>query len=1287
MLNWPAGRFVAMANDSIKACAKLTTTGARVITALALASSILIAPGWSPKSLAADFRHAKKIIVPASAIPRRYDYTNGMEAVPSSGSAYSSDGSFQPGYGSPSSAQDSSGASGSSGSSGLVPPPPPSIPTLLPSGYDGNPAPSSGGRSRRGASAGKYQQTFADPTRDTSIDRHILNSELSKATAEDTALTSVLSQANSLIGQGKLADAQDLLEKYNHLYPHSTSIASKLATVSVDRARYYMKQNDPAESAKQARLALSYDAHNTEARTILDQVLKDHGVDSKDAISRVKIGDLLFSQGKFREAKVEYDAALKSSAVSANGLPASAGIEKTLAQAHVGLGNVLLHDNKLKEAKLEYQHALEKDPASAVAFRQRGLINYKLKDLVAANQDFSKALVLDQEDKTASHQLIELWQRQVSANPKDANAHMGLARAYQLSNDLKSAQNEYRTVVSIDPNHPNLPAARESFKLALSRQEAMGAFEAAKTLETHGALSEAYQKAGEAVSLSPSDVKFKFYQAELAERLGHHADAKQHYLEVLRQDPKNALAAQRIKALNDMLLDQNTLRGPIGVAPSISKGKSNGRSNGGFSLASPGSLLPVTSGSPLAPGQVLSTAGETSPGSILGTPRNRGEGPPLPTLPPPGGFKSPSPDGVNNLSGFLVNLRDYLIVQKKQLNDASSAAQGQEDKVLENLGLKSSSSALGDLPSGARSVAPLDLPKGMITSGDVSKLLAGIKGKSGKGESKSSSRRSSGKGSGSIKSASSDDGSPQFSTSKFSSAAVNDEEPPAPTVPPPSLGGGSGSASSFPASPYAAPSSIPSSGPAGFAGSSGDVRPSEEMTQLAPPAVSPAGLSAAPYSVPGLSAGPAGSLPGANQMSPQAISMLSALKQKYLSSNSGSAASSAGSNAAAPGLDQLGAGGINPQALIQKAQALGLSNQDIAGIASQVMKTNPDLVKNGLSNLKQEDVDNAYKLLKNHIALQQQVKGGTARGASADLKKQSGTQSFSQSRKAAANPPRSAPRTVNSSVPPLAPPRSAQAPAATSSAVPPPALPPIVDPVMPSSSPPTGSATPSNFLNSMASTPGLDAASNANALGNLAQSASASLPKSAAAVPGNIQERLDQLEAQNKALLSQLENNQKQLHSLRQSMSGTSAPDQLSANALAPSLRGLDQPLVNSVAANSSALAEAAAPALELAGVNVRPTGVRLNVVMRNLTNKEISVPDSARAIVRMNGLPDQFAKLKLSVKKLAPGAEAKGFISISGHKIDPSADVFVPNLFNTPAGPKDVHLSVPISSLIGQPQ
>src|SRR5262249_30065082 len=156
------------------------------------------------------------------------------------------------------------------------------------------------------------------------------------------------------------------------------------------------------------------------------------------------------NEGKFLEAEAEYRSALDI---------------KPSAEAHVGLGNALAKQGKKEAAKEEFQKAVAVNPESAQAHRELGTLKYKMNDIVGANTDLNRALVLSSNDTQAGKTLIELWQHQVSHNPKYANAHLGLARAYQVSGNLPSAQNEYRQVVRIDPTNPSLPAARQSFKL------------------------------------------------------------------------------------------------------------------------------------------------------------------------------------------------------------------------------------------------------------------------------------------------------------------------------------------------------------------------------------------------------------------------------------------------------------------------------------------------------------------------------------------------------------------------------------------------------------------------------------------------------------------------------------------------------------------------------------------------------------------------------------------------------------------------------------------------------
>ncbi|MGH9549876.1 MAG: tetratricopeptide repeat protein, partial [Terriglobales bacterium] len=273
-----------------------------------------------------------------------------------------------------------------------------------------------------------------------------------------------------------------------------------------------LSANDQVGAAKTAQEALAVDSNNVSAKQILAQ-----------------------SAGK-------------------SGISTGSGAQS--ADSHVAQGDAAMRENKRELAKQEYQRALEINPNSASALRQMGILRLQQSDIVGANTDLSRALVLNPNDKIAAKNLTELWQRQVSRNPKEVTGHLGLARAYQQGGDLKSAQSEYRTVVSMDPQNPNLPAARQSFKLALARQEAQRSIAAAHTLEGQGLIPDAHQKAVEAVGLCPGDVSMRLYQGRLSEKIGRYNEAHDAYMNVLREDPTNEEAAKALAGLPPLAAPQ-----------------------------------------------------------------------------------------------------------------------------------------------------------------------------------------------------------------------------------------------------------------------------------------------------------------------------------------------------------------------------------------------------------------------------------------------------------------------------------------------------------------------------------------------------------------------------------------------------------------------------------------------------------------------------------------------------------------------------------------------------------
>lgn len=554
-----------------------------------------------PSVSAADFSRAKKIFVPPTRIPRRFD----SESSSTESDSY---GTPDPGYSTPSSYTPPAGKV--SGKYGLVPPPPPMTPTLLPPSLLHMPAQTSA--SSGSGAAAKPQRWSAN------VQKTLKRASTSPKVASfiDQAQT----KAQALIKEGKLDQAQELLKSYVKSLPRDPALKSEFAKVTVQRAQQLLSDQNIDAAGKMAREALEVQPQNQAAQTVLAQVMKKQGLSAENGTDRLKAAKDLMARGKTAEAEMEFNAANKL---------------KPSADAYVGLGDISLKNGNKDKAKSDYQKALEVEPHSGPALRQMGIIRLGQSDIVGANSDLSRALVVNPNDKVASQNLIDLWQKQVTTNAQSANSHLGLARAHQLSGDLQSAQAEYRKVVEIDPNNANLPAARQSFKLALARQEAHHAVDAAHNLEAAGALQEAHAKVSEAVKLCPGDSSFKLYQAQLSEKLGNHDQAHAGYMGVLKDDPNNSAAAK-------------SLNGLAAAAPA---------------MLLPGLTPPVAPSfrNPVSAGQAFSGGVQEAPPAMA-----------LEGIPKATGLSS-APQ-VSSMSGFLTSLRNYSVQQKAQSQQQEDAA-------------------------------------------------------------------------------------------------------------------------------------------------------------------------------------------------------------------------------------------------------------------------------------------------------------------------------------------------------------------------------------------------------------------------------------------------------------------------------------------------------------------------------------------------------------------------------------------------------------------------------------
>jgi tetratricopeptide (TPR) repeat protein len=455
-----------------------------------------------------DFKHPKRFIVPASEIQRRIDYqafgTRDSLMLPTYIPKYppAVNGSTSP------FAQLNSGYQGNipdqnlqtgtqstppgsltshskfNDRQGLTPPPPPAKTSLLPQSLTHN------------------QATINKHT----TPQHSPGTHLANLSTEQS--NKIKAESQRLVQRSRLQEAQALLLHYCQEDPTNNVLGAELAKVSLGRAKFHQSKKEYETAASQARIAIAYGGTSdtaSQAQHYLQESLTKLGVSGKDSAQRTKLATQQAQKGNYLQAEVEFIEAAKLSPSFSPYLEA---------------GDQAMKAHRLPQAKEHYLKSLELNPDSQITLRQLGIARYYLNDHVGANADLTRALVLNTQDSPAAQTLFQLWQQQVQARPNDPNSHLGLARAYQIAGNLPAAQSEYLKVVALNPQHPNLPAARQSFKLAYARQEAHRAFQESQTLANQGALHAAYQKAHEAVEYCPSDNRYLNQKASLGEKLG-----------------------------------------------------------------------------------------------------------------------------------------------------------------------------------------------------------------------------------------------------------------------------------------------------------------------------------------------------------------------------------------------------------------------------------------------------------------------------------------------------------------------------------------------------------------------------------------------------------------------------------------------------------------------------------------------------------------------------------------------------------------------------------------------
>ena len=335
--------------------------------------------------------------------------------------------------------------------------------------------------------------------------------------------------------QGRWMEAIAAHEKAVQYDPRNKQFRINLSAARTAFGQQRLASKDYTGAASLFRKALSAAPDNGLAGKMLVESMKKSGLDAGNADVRIAVGDQLAGANDFEGAAIEYQAAMQ--------------IEGS-ARTYVKMGDMAYRYGQITTATNWYRQAIVKDPNCGAAHRQLGFLALAQHDNTSAAASLRKAVICDPKDVAAGQQLVEIWRKQVAANPLLAENHLGLAGALQLTQDFVGAESSYRKLEALDPKNPGLEAGRASLSRAYQHAKAEKHKLACTTLYNQGLRREALGEINQAVMLEPRNAEYQFLLGECLEANGDFQNAHQAYLTCVLIDPENNKeAAARMKAM------------------------------------------------------------------------------------------------------------------------------------------------------------------------------------------------------------------------------------------------------------------------------------------------------------------------------------------------------------------------------------------------------------------------------------------------------------------------------------------------------------------------------------------------------------------------------------------------------------------------------------------------------------------------------------------------------------------------------------------------------------------
>ncbi len=253
--------------------------------------------------------------------------------------------------------------------------------------------------------------------------------------------------------QNQYSKAINMLEKALKLTPERIKTRTNLAVIYINRGTYYFNKKSKYENAasdyRKAIYYLKYDGYKPTsnianknlriAEKNLKNILSVLNYNT-DKNSRFKRAKALRGEGKFKEAIVEFQEALRRNRSDPE-------INEALGDMYKALQKKKLAVHYYREAVLKKQG----DPGLHLKYAKM------LQDL--GNNDLAVKefnLALNMGNDTQKNEILKtlenIWIQKIKQNARDASAHMNLGVVLQKEHNLNGALREYKIAESINPN-------------------------------------------------------------------------------------------------------------------------------------------------------------------------------------------------------------------------------------------------------------------------------------------------------------------------------------------------------------------------------------------------------------------------------------------------------------------------------------------------------------------------------------------------------------------------------------------------------------------------------------------------------------------------------------------------------------------------------------------------------------------------------------------------------------------------------------------------------------------